>query len=182
MFAHLRSRQLYPDLFLGGLLNFVYTSNATDVRNPFFNDRFNFFDVAVGLGIRVELDVFQKLALLEQAEAQARVRAQQEELARQAVEFEIRRLHTEIVNGYRRLKHLERANRTARGWLTSATLGYDMGLGRADELIDAFLAWAASEADLQNTRFNTLLKLVEIARASGRLVGNRNGVLYTTPE
>lgn len=180
--ARFRRRQMWPDLFLGGLLEFVYTSNATDVRNPFFNDRFNFFEVAIGIGVRVELDVFQKLALLEQAEAQARVRAQQAELARQAVEFEIRQLHTEIANGYRRLEHLERANRTARGWLTSSTLGYDMGLGRADELIDAFLAWAASEADLQNTRFNTLLKLVDIARASGRLVGNKAGMLYTSPE
>lgn len=173
-FAELRRRQFYPDIAIGGVLQFAYTSNATNQTNPFINDPFNFFNIAVGLVVRVELDIFHKLALLEQAEAEARVRASQTKFAEQAADFRVRQLHIEIVGGYERVRTLERANRTARGWLTASTLGYDIGTGAADELIDAFLAWAASEAELQKTRFDTMMRLTELARAAGRLIGERS--------
>ena len=169
-FAGLREAQLYPDFFIGALFQHAYTSNATNHTNPFIYDPFNFVNLGVGFGFRVELDIFQKLALLAQAEAQARMRAAQEELATAAVELDTRRIHVEIVGGYQRVEQLERANRTARGWLAASALAYDIGTGRADELIDAFLAWAASEAELQKTRFDTLLRLADLARATGRLV------------
>ncbi len=172
-FAEFRRRQFYPDIYLGGVLQWAYTSNATNQTNPFINDPFNFFNLAAGLGLRIELDIFQKLAILEQAEAEAKVRATQAQLAEQAVELEVQKLHIEISGGYDRIAKLERANRTARGWLTASSLAYDIGTGAADELIDAFLAWAASEADLQRTRFDTLIKLTELSRATGRLVQAR---------
>ncbi|MEQ9499631.1 MAG: TolC family protein [Deltaproteobacteria bacterium] len=174
-FAELRRRQFYPDIYLGGVLQWAYTSNATNQTNPFVNDPFNFFNLAAGLGVRIELDVFQKLALLEQAEAEAKVRIAQTRLAEQAVELDVQRIHIEISGGYDRIAKLERANRTARGWLTASSLAYDIGTGAADELIDAFLAWAASEADLQRTRFDTLIRLTELSRATGRLVQARSG-------
>ncbi|MEO1338075.1 MAG: TolC family protein, partial [Myxococcota bacterium] len=169
-FADFRRAGFYPSLFIGGFLDYAFTSNATNQTNPFIHDPFNFFTMAAGLGLRVELDIFTKLALLEQAEAQARVRAQQAALAVQAVQLEVHNKHIEINGGYQRIDALEKANRTARGWLTASALAYDIGTGRADELIDAFLAWAASEAELQTTRFNTLLNLVDFARATGRLM------------
>jgi outer membrane protein TolC len=170
-FRTLRKRMFLPDIFLGGLFQFAYTSSATNQTNPFIFDPFNDVVVGLGVGVRVELDVFQKLAQLEQADAQARVRAAQAELAEQANELEVRRLHAEVEGSYQRVAQLERANRTARGWLTSSALAYDIGTGEAEELMDAFLAWASSEADLQRTRFDTLVRLTELARASGRLLG-----------
>lgn len=172
-FAEFRRRAFYPDIFVGGVLQWAYTSNATNQTNPFINDPYNFFTLAAGLGMRIELDVFQKLAILEQAEAEARVRGAQAVLAEQAVELEVQKLHIEITGGYERIRMLERANRTARGWLTASSLAYDIGTGQADELIDAFLAWAASEAELQKTRFDTLLQLTELSRSTGRLLRAR---------
>ncbi len=172
-FSELRRAAFYPDIFFGVGLEYAYTSNATNHTNPFINDDFNFFNLGIGLGMRFQLDVFTKLAQLEQAEAQARVREQQAVLASRAVELEIRKLHAEIDGGYKKIGQLKRAHRSARGWLTASTLAYDIGTGQADELIDAFLALAASEADLQRTRFDTLLKLTEIARASGKLLSRK---------
>ncbi len=170
-FTEYRRSNFFPTLFLGGALSMVYTSNATDQTNPFIYDPYNTFSVAVGLGLRVELDVFTKIAQLEQAKAEVRVRQAQVDLVSQLVDLEVRKLNTEIGAGYERITKLERANRTARGWLTASTLGYDIGTGAADELIDAFLAWAASEAELQTTRLNVLSKLIEMSRATGKLVG-----------
>ncbi len=169
-FVEFRRAGFFPSLFIGGFLDYAYTSNATNQTNPFIYDPFNSLTLAAGVGVQVDLDIFTKLALLEQAEAQARVRATQAELAKQAVELEVHTKHLEITTGYERLDALEKANRSARGWLTASALAYDIGTGQADELIDAFLAWAASEAELQTTRFNTLLNLVDFERATGRLM------------
>lgn len=174
-FVHLRKVLFLPDFFLGGFLRGAYTSNATNQTNPFINDPFNNFDLGVGLGIRGELDIFTKLAQLEQAEAEAEVRAAQAEAVVAASDFEVRRLHVDLVGGYERIGSLEKANTTARGWLAASVLAYDLGTGRADELIDAFLAWAASEAELQKTRYDTLLTFSAVAQATGRMVGANAG-------
>jgi outer membrane protein TolC len=171
-FADLRRAQFYPDFFIGAALNYAYTSNATDQTNPFINDDFNFLDVGIGVGLRVDLDIFGKLAQLEQAEAQARTRMHQERLATEAAELDVRRIHTSIEGGIQRVEALERNARTARGWLTASVLAYDIGTGRADELIDSFLAWAASEAELQKTRYDTILRMTELARATGRMTAS----------
>lgn len=169
-FVEFREAAFYPSLFIGGFLDYAYTSNATDQTNPFIYDPFNFLTLAAGLGLRIDLDIFTKLAQLEQAKAQTNVRTSQAELATQAVQLEVHTKYLEITGGYQRIEALEKANRTARGWLTASALAYDIGTGRADELIDAFLAFAASEAELQTTRFNTLLNLVDFARVTGRLM------------
>ncbi len=170
-YKNFRKASFLPSIFLGGEISYAYTSNATDQTNPFINDPYNFYSAAVGVGMKMDLDIFTKWAQLEQAQAELRMRQAQASLVAQLVDLEVRKLDTEIGAGYKRIAKLERANRTARGWLTAATLGYDIGTGAADELIDAFLAWAASEAELQTTRLKVLSKLVEMARATGKLVG-----------
>ncbi|MCK6551121.1 TolC family protein [Myxococcota bacterium] len=169
-FAAYRESSFWPDIFIGGILRYAYTSNSTDQTNPFIYDDANLADVGVGLGMRVELDVFSKLAELEQAETAIRTRSAQAAAAEQAVDLEVRKLHSDLVNGYERIRGLERANRAARGWLTASTLAYDIGTGDASELIESFLAWAASEGELQKTRYDMQLGHADFARAIGRLV------------
>ncbi|MCB9654605.1 MAG: TolC family protein [Deltaproteobacteria bacterium] len=168
-FADLRRRQFWPDVFLGGAIHYAYQSNATNQTDPFIYDPYNSLDMGVALGVRVELDVFVKLAMLAQAEAQARLRTEQARLAEEATELEARLIHTGLVTALGKIAGLEGSNRTARGWLTTTALGYDIGTGDAKELIDAFLAWAASEAELQKTRFDAIVDFARLGKAMGEL-------------
>jgi outer membrane protein TolC len=172
-FADFRRAQLYPDFFIGGVLRYAYTSNATDQTSPFVVDDANYFDAALGFGLRWELDVFTKIAVLHQAEAQANTRQSEESAVSQAIDLEVRKLHGDLVNGNERISMLERANRAARGWLTAATLGYDIGTGDAGELIESFLAWAQSEGELQKVRYDMQITHADLARAAGKLIGER---------
>lgn len=175
-FADLRKNQLYPDIFLGGVLRYAYTSNATDQSNPFIYDEANFFEAGVGLGARWELDVFTKLAQLEQAEAAAETKRREEAAVAQAIDLEVRKLYGDLENGYTRVALLEKANRAARGWLTASTLAYDIGVGDAGELIESFLAWAASEGELQKVRYDMQIAHSDYARAAGRLIAARRTI------
>lgn len=172
-FRELQRARMLPTIFFGAFANFAFTTNATDQRNPFINDPFNFFDAGVGLGLTLDLDFFTKLAEVEQAEAQLNVRTQQQVLAIEASELEVRSLHARITAEIEQSRRIERAQLSARGWLTATTLAYDVGAGQADELIDAFLAWATSIAELQSTRYDRLIHFAELARATGRLIQPR---------
>jgi outer membrane protein, multidrug efflux system len=174
-FEDYRRNNFWPDFFLGGIFRYAYTSNSTDVTNPFIYDDANFVDVGAGLGLRVQLDVFTKLAELEQAQAAKMTRTREVEAVAQAIDLEVRKIHHDLENGYQRISLLERANRAARGWLTASTLAYDVGTGDAAELIDSFLAWAASEGELQKTRYDMQLAHADLARSAGKLVGYRGG-------
>jgi outer membrane protein TolC len=170
-----RRAGLFPDFFVGGILNFAYQSNATDQTNPFIFDPYNILDIGIGVGLVYELNVFTKLAELEQAQAELRTRQRQEILAAAAVELEVRDIHVQLTGGLEQLGRLRRANSAARGWLASNVLAYDVGVGDARELIDAFLAFAASEAELERVQFETVVQMANLARATGRWMAVGDG-------
>lgn len=181
-FLRFRNRSLFPDLFIAGFIDTAVTTNATDQTNPFLYDRFNYFDAGIGLGLRFELDVFTKLAEIEQAEAQRNVRMAESSAAEEAIELEVRKLHLEVSGNFAKIDPAEKAFRAARGWLTAAVLAYDIGTGRADELIDAFLARATAEGDLRRTQFELQIGSADLARASGQLVAQtRTAKATATP-
>ncbi|MCC7382816.1 MAG: TolC family protein [Deltaproteobacteria bacterium] len=164
-----RANSLFPDLFIGAFIESAITTNATDQTNPFLNDRFNYFDAGVGLGLRWELDVFDKLALLEDAKAKLTVKIAETAAADEAIELEVRKLHLDVLSNHAKLVPAERAYRAARGWLTAAVLAYDIGTGEAAELIDAFLAAATAEADLRKTQYDLLTGTADLDRAVGHI-------------
>ena len=168
--ANFRRAQLWPDLFLGAFIQSALTTNATNQTNPFINDNFNFFDFGLGIGIRFELDVWNKLAEIERAEAELKTRLAQSAAAGQAIKVEIRSLHDRQISRYERVALLRRAHRAARGWLNASILSYDIGTGDAGELIDAFLARATAEGELTKTYFDIHVAHAGLSRASGELV------------
>jgi outer membrane protein TolC len=172
-YTEFRKNRLWPDVFLGGEFDFAYTSNATRVTSPFLYNPYNTLGAGLGIGVRFELDVFTKLAELEQAEAELATHTAEEAAVDQAIDVEVRKIHTDLTAGYERIQLLERANRAARGWLTASTLAYDIGTGDARQLTESFLAWAASEAELQKTRFDMHIAHADYARAGGQLIHRR---------
>lgn len=165
-FTEYRRANLWPTIFLAGYASYAYTSNATNQTNPFIYDPYNDYAGAIALGVKMDLDVFSKLAEVSRAEAETSLRASQAALAREGVELEVRKLVSEIQGGYRRLKQHKRAARTARGWLFSTTMAYDVGAGDARALVEAFTAWATAKASLDKTRFDTRLAWAALARAT----------------
>lgn len=151
-------------------MNFAVQTNATDQTNPFIFDPYNDFNVGAGLGFQYELNLAAGLAEVQRAKAQLETRLRQERLATDAIELEVRNIHTQLEGGLQQLGKLYRANSAARGWLASSVLAYDIGAGDARELIDAFLAFAASEGELLTVQFDSIVRLADLARASGRLL------------
>jgi outer membrane protein TolC len=177
--AELRIRQLFPDVYLGGVIDMAITSNATNQTNPFIYDRFNYFDLGIGIGVRAELDVFQKLAHADMAEAEARTAMARLDAVRQLVELDVQKAHQELSGSYTRLRDLEKAMTAGRGWLTSSVLAYDIGTGNARELVDSFIARATSEAEYFKTCFDIHVGSADLARAVGEMQ-QRYGVTVRT--
>ena len=169
-FIDFRYNQLFPTFFIGGFLDWAITTNATDQTNPFLKDDFNFFSAGVGLGLRLELDVFHKLAVAQQAEAELGTRTAQMVGAAQAIDLEVRASHAELAGSYAQLPLLERALGAARGWLNTTVLAYDIGIGDAGELIDAFIARATAEGELKQTYYLVHVGWASLDKAAGRLV------------
>ncbi len=169
-FLGYRKRALLPDVFIAGFIEMAVTSNATDQTNPFIYDRFNYFDAGIGVGLQFQLDVFTKLAEIDQASAELGVRMAETAAATEAIELEVRKLHIEVSGNFGKVEPAEKAFRAARAWLTATVLAYDIGTGNANELIDAFLARAASEGDLRRTQYELQIGRADLSRASGTLL------------
>lgn len=169
-FVRFRKRSLAPSFFLGGMLSYAYTSNATDQTNPFLYDPYNDFSAGIGLGLRVDLDVFQKLAEVSRAEAEAELRGAQASLATAAATLDLKRQLLDLKSHYAAIQAYKKATKTGRAWLLSTVMAYDVGAGSAKELTDAFLAWATAKGDLEKTQFEAQMAWAGLAKASGELV------------
>jgi outer membrane protein TolC len=168
--VELRTAQLYPDVVLGFGLDAAYTTNATNQTNPFIYDPYNFIGAGVAAVLRFELDVFNKLALITQAEAELRSRLRESEATQEAVTFELTKLHQDLAAAHARLTPADGAFRASKSWLVSAVLAYDVGTGNARELIDAFFARAMAENDLLRAQFEIQTVTADLDRAAGLLV------------
>jgi outer membrane protein TolC len=169
-YAELRKKQLFPDIFAGALLDFAVTTNATHQTSPFVYDPYNGFTPALGLGVRIELDLWTKLAQIEQAKAELGTRMAERAAADQAVDLEIRKIYADLVSAYEKIVLLRKAETAGRGWLAAAALSYDVGVGDARELVEAFTAYETSLAELKRTLYDARLGLTDLLRAGGRLV------------
>ena len=127
----------FPDLFLGGFLNFSYTAVTDDQSSPFAYDPYRTLSGGVFLGLRLTLDFPTKVARVREQRAKLnQLRAQQRVFVDRA-KFEISTASIDAQNECKMVELLERAKRATRAILTEKGNSYDEGFGSLGDLLKA---------------------------------------------
>jgi len=160
-----------PTLFFAGTLSFNVAPSRFDPRNPYWNNRTNYFRPGVALGIDWDLNFLQHRDKARVERVQAEKLEASVEPLRTQVEQEVKAAYLDVLRARDDVAEGRDALKASQNWLRAELQTFDLGLGDIADVIDAFQANVTMEADhLQRiAAFNTAL--AELSRRVGRDIG-----------
>ncbi len=158
----------YPQLFLGGQIKYNFAKDRFDPRNPFLYNPTNYFRPGLALGVNMNLNFWQTRASVRVAEANYQQVAQKVDQANEGLRLEVQKSYLALRQAQSNLEDSRRAARAGDNWLRSATMTFDIGVGEVKDLIDAFRANSAIQAEHLQNIFSFNVAAAELSKVIGR--------------
>ena len=159
---------LYPQFFLGVNGYYAQAGNRTLQQNPFVFDPINDRFVAIVLGLKYNLDFGITRGKIRAAQAEHLKVQETKQFAEQGIPLQVRKAHRELAEAMETIRATDEGWRNARKWLVASKANYDLGVGDARDLGQAFETYARLRAENFKAMYNYNLALANIEHATGR--------------
>jgi outer membrane protein TolC len=161
---------LYPQFFVAVNGVFAQAGNRTRQLNPFVFDPLNERYAAVVLGLKYNLDFGITRGKIRAAQAEHLKIRETKQFAEQGIPLQVRKSHRELAEARETIRATDEGWRNARKWLVASKANYDLGVGDARDLGEAFESYARLRADNFKAVYNYNMALANIEHATGRAV------------
>ncbi|MFQ5601944.1 MAG: TolC family protein [bacterium] len=158
----------FPQFFFGGQIKYNYAQDRFDPKGPFIYNPTNYFRPGVALGMNLNLNFLQTRDKVRVAQMEFRQLAQKEKLLIDGLKLEVEKSYLELQQAERNMRASRRALKASDNWLRSATMTFDIGVGEVKELIDAFKANGAMQAEHLQNIFTYNIAMAKLSKATGR--------------
>ncbi len=164
--ADSKASELWPQVvFLAD--GSVNDSNVLSTEGTLMEGETIGYSIAVLLGMRWSLDVPQRLAVRDQARAEANVAVSQAGVARDLAELEVRRIHQTLSDKRMLIDIYARSKKAAKGWLSAAWDTHDAGFGSFRNVMDALLQFYGKRLAHLKAVHEYNIMVHELSRAIG---------------
>lgn len=158
----------FPQFFLGGQIKYNFAKDRFDPKNPFIYNPTNFFRPGVVVGASLNLNFLQTRDKVRVAQAEFLQLSQKEKLLIEGIKLEVQKTFLEALQAKQNMQDSERALKAADNWLRSTTMTFDIGVGEVKELIDAFRANGAMQAEHLQNIFKYNVAIAKLSKSVGR--------------
>ncbi len=161
----------YPQIALAGSLQWGIAPHRPELDNPFLRDEFNFLRGGAVITLRQNFNFGLTRAkyLARKVELEALVSRESQAIG--AVALQVEQTYRDVIEARTNVVNSDRALRSARGWLTSAQLGFDV-TGDSSELLDAFTAHAKMQHAHRQALYQYRVSLAELDHVTGDGIGS----------
>ncbi|MCG8604319.1 TolC family protein [bacterium] len=166
--VNMQRSDYYPQFFLGAQISLNRAPSRDDPKNPFIHNPTNFFRPGIVVGAKWNLNFWQTRSKVGVAQAEFLHLAQKEEQLSHGLKLEVEKSYLELVQAQQNMQDSRKALRTSNNWLRSATMTFDIGVGEVKELIDAFKANGAMEAEHLGNILKFNLAAAKLSQVTGR--------------
>ena len=156
----------YPQIALAGTLQWGIAPHRPELDNPFLRDDFNFLRGGAVITLRQNFNFGLTRAKYLARKAELEGLLTRESQAMNAVELQVEQTYRDVIEARTNVVNSDRALRSARAWLTSAKLGFDVS-GDSSELLDAFTAHAKMQHAHRQSVFQYRVSLAELDHVTG---------------
>ncbi len=158
----------YPDLFIGGFLGGSYSPAHDHIKNPLLNKGLTYYDAGFSLGLRITLDIPQKVARLERSQAELSKLRIQFEHATRALELEIKKKADDLNLLETHLNIHKKGNRAAKAWMRANLMSYGIGISNTKDLLDSLAAYAQSQMGMYKLHHDLRVALDMLEASLGK--------------
>ena len=156
----------YPHIALAGSLQWGIAPHRPELDNPFLRDEFNFIRGGAVITLRQNFNFGLTRAKYLARKAELESLSSRESQVLNAVELQVERTYRDVIEARTNVTNSDRALRSARAWLTAATLGFDV-TGDSSELLDAYTAHAKMQHAHRQSLFEYRVSLAELDHVTG---------------
>jgi outer membrane protein len=157
----------YPDFFITGYVKGSYSPAHDYIENSLLNSGYTYYDHGLTLGMRITLDIPQKMARLDEARANLRRIQAQERQAAEAVGLEIKKRLEDLQSTRENLKVLKKGRRAAKAWMRANFMSYGVGISNTKDLLDSLAADAKARMELYKAHHDVLVAQDRLKAAVG---------------
>jgi outer membrane protein TolC len=157
----------YPTLFLAVMGALAGAPGRQTTRDPYINDVFNQYYALPVVGMKWHLDFGITKAKINQARAEMEQLQETQRTALMGIPVEVAQAYGKVQENYRGSLGLEKAYVNSRRWLITAFSNFDMGLGKLEDIFQAFEKYGAFRGDYLLTLFQYNLAMAKLEKATG---------------
>ena len=156
----------YPQIALAGGLEWGIAPHRPHFSNPFLRDSFNYFRIGALITFRQSFSFGLTKAKHQARKAEYQDLVSKEQQAMNAVALEVERAYREVEEANGNVRRSDRARRSAKAWLTSAAIGFDIS-GDSADLLNAFSAHSRMRQEYHQSVFNLNVALAVLDKVTG---------------
>ena len=157
----------YPSFFAAVMGALAGAPGRETSHDPYIED---FFNTAYGfpvIGAKWHFDFGITKAKIKEAQAELRQLKHNERAALMGIPVEVAQVYGKVQENYKGSQGLEKAYVNARRWLITAFSNFDMGLGKMDDIFQAFERYGTFRGDYLSALYNYNLAIAELEKATG---------------
>ncbi|MCC5914530.1 MAG: TolC family protein [Balneolaceae bacterium] len=159
--------QQYPMMFVGITGSFANTPNRPRQTNPFIINNSNYATGAVGIGIRQNLNFRSMRNDIDRAEIEKRRVTDLRDALSDGIVLELNDTYQKAAVAEVKVNQTRRALSTARNWVRSEQLDYDLGFGDVEQLLEAVQKELELRVELKQNIFDLNKRVAELYKAAG---------------
>jgi multidrug efflux system outer membrane protein len=165
--VEIQKSSFFPDFYIAGYIKGSYSPAHDFIENSLLRRGYTYYDHGLTLGMRITLDIPQKMARLDEARANLRRIRAQESQAAEAVGLEIKERLETLKSAGENLKVLKKGRRAAKAWMRANFMSYGVGLSDTKDLLDSLAAYAKARMELFKAHHDTLVAHDRLKAATG---------------
>ena len=156
----------YPQIALVGTMQYGIAPHRTKFDNPFLRDNFNFFRAGAFVTLRQNFSFGLTRAKYATQKAELADLLSKENQAMNAIALEVERTYLDVVEANGNVVNSDRAMRSAKSWMTSSGIGFDI-TGDSADLLNAFTAYSKMRNEYHQAVFSLKVALAGLDHVTG---------------
>jgi outer membrane protein TolC len=157
----------YPSFFFAVMGALAGAPGRQTTRDPYIYDYFNQIYGLPVVGAKWHFDFGILKAKIGQAQAELDQLKQTERTALMGIPVEVAQQYGKVQENYKASVGLEKAYVNARRWLVTAFSNFDMGLGKLDDIFQAFEKYGSFRGDYLLALYQYNLAVARLDKATG---------------
>ena len=157
----------YPSFFAAVMGALAGAPGRETSHDPYIEDFFNTAYAFPVIGAKWHFDFGITKAKIKEAQAELRQLKHNERAALMGIPVEVAQVYGKVQENYKGSQGLEKAYVNARRWLITAFSNFDMGLGKMDDIFQAFERYGTFRGDYLSALYNYNLAIAELEKATG---------------
>ena len=157
----------YPSFFAAVIATVAGAPGREQTHDPYVNDFFNQAGALPVLGVKWHFDFGILKAKIRQAQAELEQTKQYEKAALMGIPVEVAQAYGKVQENYKASEGLEKAYVNARRWLITSFSNFDMGLGKMDDIFQAFERYGTFRGDYLMALYQYNLATAQLDKATG---------------